>query len=515
MLFDELAAEAFARGCGVTLASACRSSAFQALYDQAAALDLPYPRHSALAEYLGGRLADRAFCNLPPPLRQEADAWQSLDVSGQMAVLERICTELRSDRWYALGSSRLQVAQVYNSTAENVLPHAYKSWRRGRVVPNCLGIAQMLVGFARAARVPHYLINVVLTAEQYLLQCEAKALSMALEIVERLTFRSPAMHEAVTSLRKGYEQALSLLDARFNTQAHHTLLIQLNDGQWWVVDPYLNALYELKAPADFAVPLEVLQTKRNRVLSITEMSAVPAYERELECRLTALQFMGALITAKFRADDPVFRDRYILPHLAFASVLSAQEGGLPDDRRLFQQFMEVPHDIVEQADSHPLGAPLANLLYACVMHGRDLSDDIAASAIDHSRQDPAVQERFAWRIVARHLLDLLHFIDGAYKLRRNRVHASVEIAQPSLMLGVATLNHLRHYMPAQLGGVLATLSSSQWVTADTLAYAQRGDALDELSQSLLDQRLAVLLGAERPYGLVPPLQTQWYARRGV
>lgn len=498
MSLDEFAAVVFRRGCGISLQYATRVPRYRQLVDEATELELPEPKASALVELLGERLADRAFRNLPKAIRDSAAKWHD-GIHAQKEILHLLHTQLLSSRWQR--GRRKKYA--YNSDIRSVLPHEMQSWQRGRVMPNCLGVAQMLVGFARAAGAPHYLANVVRTFEHEILDWEVRSLRIANKTIGRLPTRNQQMIHIARKLRKGYEQALLNANTRHHTEAHHVLILQLADNTWWVVDPYLDAYYSLGDDQERDMAVRLLDgAMRNRVLLMTHARTdPPPHTRTLHNKLLALGYMYALIGVQFR---PGKMQGSILPALgravAYVEVCESKCSNKEFLFKLAELTESVPEDIPnkEQFDH----AFAFTMLEAA---DPDLDERKLMPRLHRSLYDTALQQRLAWRIVAFYLQRFIDSLDELYSNRAAREHECLELAQPSLMLGVATLNHMRSRMPVRLGGLLSMLSSSQWVLSDTLAAEQSADPIRHEYRQTIITRLEVLRNGPANV-LIPPLQ---------
>lgn len=501
MTFDELMAYAFRQGCGISLEYARRTLRYHQLLAEAQELNLPDPESSALVETLGERLADRAFQNLPSHIRVLAERWhEGLDLQKQ--ILAHIATELRTGNWRRKGERE---NYEYNSDPRCVLPHSAKSWARGQFMPNCLAVAQMLVGFAREAGAEHFLANVVRLFEQEMVRWEVRSLKAALDLLESTDVTNREMRRITGNLRKSYETALINADALHNIDAHHVLVVRLADGSWWVLDPYQCTTYPLGDDPQRDAALPQIRQRRNKTLLLDYPHEAPAYTYKLGRQLETLRFMLMVIKGRFHVDpgeDPI-KDPILMGLARAAAYVSSQEFTDHDDEFFDKliQIAEAPQDLSDPEDK------LAQLTSLALMQALvpELEEGKLADRLKRALRDETTHQRVAWRIVAFHLQSFAKALDALYSDMAARKHECLEVAWPGLMLGVATLNHLRAHMPVRLGGLLSVLSSSQWVLADTLAAERNGDTIDDAHRERIAERLATLSGFAAK-AIVPPLQ---------
>lgn len=192
--------------------------------------------------YLGGRLADRAFQNLPPKFRKYAAAWTSIDVTEQERILHEMMRDLYPSRWWQDRGMTYPHRDEQQSFDEyGPFPNQTKSWRKGEYMPNCLGLALMLVGFARAAGAKHRVMTPIVSSWYSAMLLQRKQIAYNLKQLD--TFPDEPY---IRSLKRGLmqldRQTLTTMNVAVDEAAHHALVIELADGSHRLVDPYMNII---------------------------------------------------------------------------------------------------------------------------------------------------------------------------------------------------------------------------------------------------------------------------------
>ncbi len=215
-------------------------------------------------EHLGGRLADRAFLNLPHHIRQLAYQWGDMSLEEQEVVLTMLGDELRSSQWHARRASNAPALDdAVIPDANGAFPALTKSWKRGPYMPNCLGMAQMLVGFARAAGVRHSLITPLVPSWYSAMVTQRKQIAYNLRQLD--TFPdAPYVRKWRRRLVQFDKSTLETMLFARDELAHHALVIEVADGTSRMVDPYLNAYGEHEALTESDVMSTWTRTYRAR-----------------------------------------------------------------------------------------------------------------------------------------------------------------------------------------------------------------------------------------------------------
>jgi hypothetical protein len=499
MSLNQLLATAFKEGAGISLEFALRTPRCRELQDLARRHELLDPEDTGLAEYLGERIADRAARNLPASLRKNLHLWDQ-GLEGQLKLINDIYEKLNTTDWRKLAKKRQQ--HSYNSDVRSVLPHASGSWNRGSVMPNCLGTAQMLVGLARAVGARHYLVNTIENWQMATLRAESRFLRKSLDLLESRPTSNREAAAAVRKVRRAYAQTLHNLEDP--PMAHHALMVELADGNWWLVDPYMRTVYQLPDGEERTANVAQLDIKRQHVVHIFDPadSSLDRFKTRLRVLHATLLYMLSLINGRYTTKDLELELPLIL---AFASAYAqCRHTEWGDDLR--ERLIQVSAN-PDVSDPELFGdASFAYHWALAPKYEGDLPPDKSKieRLIQRSKHDRVLEQRISWRIIAVFLHRALDITDQMYKDQFIKRHRSYEIASPALMLGVATLNHLSSQIPeVRLGGKLAAMSSSQWILADSLAARAKGDTSEEVYERLMARRLEQY---SRLRALVPTLR---------
>lgn len=474
----------FRRGCGTSLQAALASDEYERLRQEAHALGLVEPDDSALVQLLGSSLAERAFENVPSSIKDQLHTWSD-GVGAQMKLLQLIVDTLRSAHW-AESETR---AYAYNSDARCVLPAETGSWSDGPVKPNCLGVAGMMAGIAQFMQATHFFANVLRANQDDLHSVKINSLRT---IADALHLR-PRTEELATKVEGAYAAALEKANAHH--QAHHVLVIQTDDGGWWVVDPYLDALYRLAPSPTRDKTLELMSQQRNKMLTTNNpVPGISARTAMLNTRLVALQFMCDIVEAHYQSAAPQMDS--ILDELRFMAShvwLRKKPMGEPGVFQRELVFMRA-QILINNNREHKDLAQFA-LIYATheIEDFEELSARVRESPHDtkahldacltRAKEDPTYEEQLAIRLVRFALKNLMTHLDDLHNHADVRHHACLEIGWAPMALGIATLNHMQFEetggMPATLRGELAMLLRSQWAIYDALVIAQQtGEPID-------------------------------------
>lgn len=236
---EELQEIAFRRGVGISRRNALKSEDFHSFHAASRhGIKVPGRETYIQLEYLGGRLADRAFKNLPVRLQRMAYGWNQLSMGEQQDALEDIVLSLESGDWYYRRG-----LQHDDSIASTIFPNESKTWSRGKQPPNCLGMIQMLVGFARAAGEKHLVATPLVPTDYLTARFHAFGYEKLIECLEPHSDLAPVrrvLREWHRAQRRWY-QLFPMYDER-NGQAHHGLLLRGKGRRWHYVDPYFRTL---------------------------------------------------------------------------------------------------------------------------------------------------------------------------------------------------------------------------------------------------------------------------------
>jgi hypothetical protein len=234
MSFDELLTDTFWLATGKTRSSARRTKRYRQLRSEAA--HVPYVTKDEVAEMmlLGEMIADRAFATLPLKLRKLAKLWPDAGHENQVQILRTVMKILGEESETTRTSTRRKRPNVKES-----LPHQYGKWGQGNLNPNCLGMGQMLIGFARATGAPHMLVDAIRPYDMYTNDYRYVHMHKLLSIIE--PYRNNRSINAVANIVTGdRDLTLSYMETYVHTPMSHVLLSIRTDEQWWLVDPYMK-----------------------------------------------------------------------------------------------------------------------------------------------------------------------------------------------------------------------------------------------------------------------------------
>ncbi len=486
MALQRLLDTAFTRGCSITVEYAQRTPRYAELVEDSSTTTVDNPEEFALVRYLGERLADRAAQNLPAKIKHSLHLWND-GLEAQQQFLNLVINELSSENWMKRRSGKRNHSY---SSRNTVLPSMTKSWARGLLQPNCLGMAQTLVGMARFLGARHYVINVLHGNDERKLAEELEVFTWLYEQLEQFN-NLIEVRRIRKMLFANREKALLHLAKVQEVQAHHALVIELQDGTWMIVDPYFSVLHQFNRFHTKIVQkkLENIAKGPTRTVMFSGelmpaklVRAAGKQERVLETGiLYALQRMSK--------DEPGDIN-------AVAWVVSAAYAGFPkgaDEGQTNAQNRDFTY--------------LYNLLwiYTCIPEWRresfidDLSKPIQRTKSLEELQDEfavyraavkrdKVRRQRAYPRMARALTRTL--MDELRNGQSGKRHYAIEVADPAVMLGTATLNHLRVRTGTYVHGRLSVYTSSQWVLLDTLSAQYRGDMPDAESERAITAQQA-------------------------
>ncbi len=144
--------------------------------------------------------------------------------------------------------------------AEGVLPRQYGKLGEGTQTPNCLGMSIALLAFARLAGAPVLLASQIEWAVDRLVADKLPVYTEVHEAFEELGGAGTSFHDwsskELTFLQRSQVKVMDF---------HYGVVLQVNDGSWWHLDPYQRTLAELDA--DWGIPaIHALLEKYAKVL---------------------------------------------------------------------------------------------------------------------------------------------------------------------------------------------------------------------------------------------------------
>ncbi len=459
--------QAFEAGTGMKRSSVARSKRFQELLEQTedGAFVSAYERAEML--YLGERLADTAFRRLPINVRRSAEAWAAGegDSTTHLAILYDTITDWQQK---LPSANRRQKA-----CADAVLPNRYRFDLRAPLRPNCLGLAQMMVGYARVTGAEYTLAD---TLRRYDVDR-----TMGMYLGHMTIDSSLAAYDAFPSVRK-YRRSVAKQRALFQKDlrvvlsadnyslAHHALMVKRReDATWELVDPYMFRIYGLELlPED----IEILDGETRHDDTIT-YSLYPFVEHTFESMTTivdvGLRQFEKMAALPFHEETVEFVIRWI--DLA-ATYIAGEAEEIRDRRRRLGVQEVIPFNIGTKDK-------LKKQLYGEAFKRFLTEEEKELLARDDTDAD-AVYERMAHRIHTRwqrdHVMNrfLGLFLRFTYELQVHSyelldIHPLIELNNAEYHLAAMTVNHL-----AVMNGVDATQlichrPYSQFIIRDTMS----------------------------------------------
>ena len=157
-------------------------------------------------------------------------------------MLENIVASLHAAQWYE------RRGREWGDSEGAIFPDESKTWMRGKQPPNCLGMIQMLVGFARATGERHLAVTPLVPTDYLTARFQIFGLRRLIECLEPHSDLAPVRRKLRQWRRQLHEwcRLLPVYDQR-NGQAHHALLLRAKGRRWYYVDPYFRTLSVLAA----------------------------------------------------------------------------------------------------------------------------------------------------------------------------------------------------------------------------------------------------------------------------
>jgi hypothetical protein len=485
---ERLFETAFTRGCDISVEYARRTPRYKELLKHSETTRMQNPSEFALVRYLGEKLADRASQNLPVRIKHSLHLWDE-GLDSQHKLLQIVMETMTVGNWRK--HRKGQRLRKYSS-ADSVLPGVTKSWAKGKVQPNCLGVAQMLVGLARMVGANHYLVNVLESNESRLISQDCDAFR---EVIETLEPYSDIRELRLTkqSMERNLNKAMNRLAKYQPGEAHHALVIQMSDDSWMFVDPWLRIIHPLKlSTKKISALLQATEKQPNKLVVMKGL--IPVNQR-LNASRKALM-LEASVQFVLNISEKVLKDEKKIGNIveSVAWYVSAGytgnktnslKGTTPEQRK---EHNGLNNFLLIHAMLPPKRRPIFEKEWGynnrSVEKRLRLEYEITAKAVNRDRvRVKRALYRMIRVICSEMIRERLIIAENTSEFR----HSSIEIADPATMLGVATLNHLRVRTGNYVNGRLSVYTSSQWVMLDTLAAMHKGDKPDAESEKVLQK----------------------------
>ncbi|HET6622600.1 MAG TPA: hypothetical protein VFG56_01565 [Candidatus Saccharimonadales bacterium] len=478
MDLDRLMERVFAHGVGISRSYALTTERYRELADRSVKHPYHDSERTAEVHYLGERLADRAFKNLPKSIRDQAQAWPQMTVEEEQATLDQLMICLRSTHWRCLAPTISTVAGAES------LPAQTGHWTRGGVMPNCLGVAQMLVGFARATGAEHMLVNVLEEADYTRTKLLYGTIDWLCEILGTVP-DCPERDAAIKRYDKVFDGILRDLDVMSKREAHHALLIKTQRG-WWLVDPYLQYKYRLLMrqagpSAKFC---------RNHPGRVAYMNQPITRQGMRDLRLAEYSSVFALAATR-----EGLKPDQLLDNAAWSVYVSMMREYLPDKTKLAVKFRTVKGRLgklgrmreAQRRASYFQGSVLFSYDERKVAQDWPLAEYETRfdQRIEWLKTDQVFASKAAVRYFDHALNQLLWWYSDCQSKGYGR-HGLVELVEPCHGLASATLNHVAKASRLQVPGLVG-LNASQWLMLDNLAIVERSG--DCTARKIMNDRL--------------------------
>lgn len=505
MALHELIEATFRRGCGISVESAMSTPLYRKLKNRAAKLTVEDPAEFALVQYLGECLADRAAQNIPQKVKNKLYLWDE-GIEAQQELLATIMEEMSCDNWR---KRRKGTKRQRYGVADSALPAATRSWERGSIQPNCLGVAQMLVGFARQVGAEHYLINVLKTHVERALESEIENIDILNRILSNGLPDDPGARKCMSLLEEVKHDVLVDLHNAQNQQAHHALAIKLADGTWWILDPYLISLHQLRFElSKVQKNLERLNSDPRRVVMLQGLVPVPvrkAQQVQIARRWKQVNMVGRMISLHEKDELPhwdIVQDAAWVAAYHYVGELRrySKKHATPEQLAQFEKeysYLMSEAVVPEVLCKHFTGRVTAAQTQAYLELYRRCEKSIRGS----KRRSRIALYRMLRATIRQLLREFWQYTYHSQNIR----HGSIEITDPATMLGCATLNHMRIKTGMHVQGRLSVYTRSQWVLLDTYAAQQRGDTPDAESAQEIQRAKRQLQRSSRKL-VLPNLQ---------
>lgn len=243
MNIDDVIAQTFLEGVGVSIQKARKSAHYQQLVRDFPHVPYLTAEQTADMALLGEHLAERAFSNLPVRFRRAATNWQNLDEARQ----EKALLDLYDTLGPKSRARRERGQEDDTKSPASYLPHQYGSWSRGKVLPNCLGLAQLLIGFGHVTGAQMMLSTALKGHDIATLQTQHHYFSELTSLIAPHSRRSKGIAKLYDELQESrYGQLQRLASLERPAQAHHALVLRTK-SKWWMIDPYFEISNPIEA----------------------------------------------------------------------------------------------------------------------------------------------------------------------------------------------------------------------------------------------------------------------------
>jgi|GEM_PF-5053287 len=451
---DDILPDAFLLGTGVSHEKSLASERYSELVQTFPKIPYLQPEQAAEMALLGEMIADRAFRTLPMQLRNFASVWHQEDYQGQLDILRLV--------YDTLGRKSFERRSLHEDDHEDrSLPHKYGSWHKRRYQPSCLGLAQMLVGFARAAGADHMLVDILLPRGIYWQELQYRGLNNAKRLI-----KESGDAKLFKALEKKLDEALldvlDVLDRNYSShQSHHALAIRVGT-EWWIIDPYFETLRPLDRGIEWADKRHA-DFQRSPRMALTELKTNYEYDIELFAREAGIE---SIIQYFSKFNEPISSWQYTP-----SAIRCAIDTFIFHDMNK-ENNVSTSDKVAETVLAHTL-SPIAVQRFTNRPEDQREKGGVDAFLAQQKKQADTIKRyrntcmrRLAHNLMAGYCTYLLSEGD------KNQQANVQEFGHSTFQLAVRTVNQLG-FMRSIDTPELVLYSRSQWILRDSLEALQR------------------------------------------
>jgi hypothetical protein len=460
MTVDSLLSDAFSLGTGVSRRTALASTRYEELVASFPRVPHLTTEQTAEMALLGEMLAERAFRTIPFALRNKATKWNTFSEDEQVALLHEL-KETLGDK--SLGLRRSTRGTKLEHPEHRALPHQYKSWTRNPARASCLGLAQMLIGFAKTTGAPCLLVDVLVPHHIHVAQFQYVRLQRLAKLLDEYAPHEPRFNRFRRIIQSTIESTLDILVAeQEGQQAHHALAIK-TASHWWIVDPYFDTIKRLHGnPATIDRVHNNLQKAPRG--SATENNAKTYQQAIVDHRLKVLD------------ESLPYLRRLHEPRSSWTHVKASMTA-------LFDTNVIYKHLKTEEGDAQYTEAMGTGIVMTMCTSRLLISltqkypEAEIQTLIGLCRQRAAQNKRYRNQAHLRtmHLLVRECLIDIVRLSSERAIAKKQEFTHPTFQLAVRTINQLAHERSIDVPE-LSLYSTGQWILHDTLDAVRRSSS---------------------------------------
>lgn len=265
---------------------------------------VPSARQQALLWIVGAGLVNYAYYWLPPIVRAIAPGWKELTAKEQIKIIGTVSNELRKVLDIASLVEAKEVVEKYSPLRQMFIKRHTRQFLPAKFGelevdehPSCLGMSLMLTAFAAKTGAKYMWVTPTLLKSD--LDAEVKRGDLR-RILDQYRGCSSRDRKLFSHIKRTVEQmdvgAMALDDW------HHAVVIQISDGRWVLLDPYMSATCVLKNTGELNQAYKVLMQYRYLLPGLTLQSGnlITRLEYVANVRLNTENILAAAMA--FRVD---------------------------------------------------------------------------------------------------------------------------------------------------------------------------------------------------------------------